>query len=102
MTTGNVCLTGWLQPVLNKERLRIASPVFKLLLCRCDEANDASRLGNNEIKPLKQTGLSSVTKNRTLIYPSQTNLIEQRTAADTGMVHGQNWNKEEQGADADV
>jgi hypothetical protein len=33
----NVCLTGWLQPVLNKERLRIASPVFKLLLCRCDE-----------------------------------------------------------------
>jgi hypothetical protein len=43
----NVCLTGWLQPVLNKERLRIASPVFKLLLCRCDEASDASRLGNN-------------------------------------------------------
>ncbi|WP_270809777.1 hypothetical protein, partial [Aeromonas sp. QDB18] len=38
----------------------------------------------------------------TYIYPSQTNLIEQRTAADTGMVHGQNWNKEEQGADADV
>ncbi len=33
----NVCLTGWLQPVLNKERLLIASPVFKLLLCRCDE-----------------------------------------------------------------
>jgi len=29
----NVCLTGWLQPVLDKERLRIASPVFKLLLC---------------------------------------------------------------------
>ncbi len=25
-------LTGWLQPVLNKERLRIASPVLKLLL----------------------------------------------------------------------
>ncbi len=47
----NVCLTGWLQPVLNKERLRIASPVFKLLLCRCDEASNASRLGNNEIKP---------------------------------------------------
>jgi hypothetical protein len=68
----------------------------------CNEAGYDSRLGNNEIKPLKQTGLSSVTKNRTLIYPSQTNLIEQRTAADTGMVHGQNWNKEEQGADADV
>ena len=45
----NVCLTGWLQPVLNKERLRIASPVFKLLLCRCDETGYASRLGNNEI-----------------------------------------------------
>ena len=60
----NVCLTGWLQPVLNKERLRIASPVFKLLLCRCGEANDASRLGNNEIKPMKHIGLNSVTKNR--------------------------------------
>jgi hypothetical protein len=33
----NVCLTGWLQPVLDKERLLIASPVFKLLLCRYDE-----------------------------------------------------------------
>ena len=62
----NVCLTGWLQPVLNKERLRIASPVFKLLLCRCDEASDASRLGNNEIKPMKQIGLNNVMKNRTL------------------------------------
>ncbi len=29
-----VCLTGWLQSVLNNERLRIARPVFKLLLCR--------------------------------------------------------------------
>jgi hypothetical protein len=88
--------------VLNKERLRIASPVFKLLLCRCDEAGDASRLGNNEIKPMKQIGLNSVTKNRTLIYQSQPNLITQRIAADVGMVHGPNWNKEEQGADADV
>jgi hypothetical protein len=61
----NVCLTGWLQPVLNKERLRIASPVFKLLLCRCDEAGDASRFGNSEIKPMKQIGLNSVMKNRT-------------------------------------
>jgi hypothetical protein len=52
--------------VLKKERLRIASPVFKLLLCRCDEAGDASRLGNNEIQPLKQIGLNSVAKNRTL------------------------------------
>jgi hypothetical protein len=40
--------------MLNKERLLIASPVFKLLLCRCDEASDASRLGNNETKPMKR------------------------------------------------
>ena len=100
----NVCLTGWLQPVLNKERLRIgiASPVFKLLLCRCDDANNASRLGNNEIQPMKQIGLNRVTKNRTLIYPSQANLIIQRTAAAAGVVHGITWNKEEQGDDADV
>ena len=52
----------------------------------CNEAGYDSRLGNNEIKPLKQTGLSSVTKNRTLIYPSQADLIKQRTAADVGMV----------------
>jgi hypothetical protein len=88
--------------VLNKERLRIASPVFKLLLCRCDEAGNASRLGNNEIKPPKQIGLNSVTKNRTPIYQSQPNLIKQRTAADMGMIPGFIWNKEEQGADADV
>jgi hypothetical protein len=98
----NVCLTGWLQPELNKERLRIASPVFKLLLCRCDEIGNASRLGNNEIKPPKQIGLNSVTKNRTLQYPNLTNSIKQRTAADVGMVSGPYWNKEEQGADADV
>jgi hypothetical protein len=41
----NVCLTGWLQPVLDKERLRIASPVLKLLLCRCDETGNAKPLG---------------------------------------------------------
>jgi len=51
---------------------------------------------------MKQIGLNSVTKNRTLIYPNQPNLIKQRTAADAGMVHGFIWNKEEQGADADV
>ena len=102
LNTPNVCLTGWLQPVLNKERLRIASPVFKLLLCRCDEAGDANRLGNNETKPPKQIGLNSVTTNRTLKYPNQLNLITLRTAADTGMVHGFTWNKEEQGAGADV
>jgi len=98
----NVCLTGWLQPMLNKERLRIASPVFKLLLCRCDEAGNASRLGNNEIKPPKRIWLNSVTKNRTLICANQPNLIKQRTAADACMVHGFIWNKEEQGADADI
>jgi len=88
--------------VLNKERLRIASPVFKLLLCRCDVASDASCLGNNEIKLMKQIGLNSVTKNRTLIYQNQTNLTKQRTAANVGVVLGFIWNKEEQGADADV
>jgi hypothetical protein len=98
----NVCLTGWPQPVLNKERLRIASPVFKLLLCRCDEAGDASRLGNNEIKPPKEIGLNSVTKNITLKYPNLNNLIKQRIAADVGMILGFIWNKEEQGAEADV
>jgi hypothetical protein len=98
----NVCLTGWLQPVLNKERLRIASPVFKLLLCRCDETGNASRLGNNEIEPLKHIELNSVTKNRTPNNPIKPNLMEQRTAADAGMVLGFIWNKEEQGADADV
>ncbi|GAA4501427.1 hypothetical protein GCM10023095_24530 [Pseudaeromonas paramecii] len=72
------------------------------MLCRCDETSDASRLGNNEIKPMKQIGLNSVTKNRTLIYQIQANLITQRTAADAGMVIGFIWNKEEQGADADV
>jgi len=59
-------------------------------------------LGNNEIELMKQIGLNSVTKNRTLIYPNQPNLIKQRTAADAGMVLGFIWNKEEQGADADV
>ena len=98
----NVCLTGWLQPVLDKERLRIASPVFKLLLCRCDKIGNANRLGNNEIELMKQIGLNSVTKNRTLKYPNLTNLIKQRTAADTGMILGFTWNKEDQGVDADV
>ena len=88
--------------MLGKERLRIASPVFKLLLCRCDEAGDTSRLGNNETKLMKRIGLNSVTKNRTLHFPNPPNLIKQRTAADAGMVHGFICNKEEQGADADV
>jgi hypothetical protein len=59
-------------------------------------------LGNDEIKPMKRIGLNSVTKNRTLQYPSQPNLIKQRIAADAGMVLGFIWNKEEQGVDADV
>jgi hypothetical protein len=88
--------------VLNKERLLIASPVFKLLLCRCDETSNTSRLGNNEIEPMKQIGLSSVTKNRTLQFPNPHSLIKQRTAVDAGMVLGFIWNKEEQGAGADV
>ena len=88
--------------MLNKERLHIASPVFKLLLCRCDKTSNASRLGNNEIKPLKRIGLNNVTKNRTLIYQNQTNRIKQRTGADVGMVLGFIWNKEEQRADADI
>ncbi len=75
---------------------------LNFLLCRCDEAGDVSRLGDNEIKPLKQTGLNSATKNRAPYQPSQPNLIKQRTAADVGMVHGFTWNKEEQGAGADV
>jgi len=78
----NVCLTGWLQPVLDKERLRIASPVFKLFLCRCDETSYTSCLGNNEIKPMKRLAMNSVTKKRTLIYQNLTNPIKQRTAAD--------------------
>ena len=51
---------------------------------------------------MKQIGMNSVTKNRTLQYPSPPNLIKQRTAADVGMILGFIWNKEEQGADADV
>jgi hypothetical protein len=75
---------------------------LNFLLCRCTKTGYASRLGNNETKPMKQIGLNSVTKNRTLIYPSQADLITQRTAADMGMVLGFIWNKEEQGDGADV
>ena len=74
---------------------------LNFLLCRCDEAGDASRLGNNEIKLLKPIGLNSVTKDRALQYPNSLNPIKQRTAADAGMVHGFTWNKEEQGAGPD-
>jgi hypothetical protein len=60
--------------VLNKERLLIASPVFKLLLCRCDETGYASRLGNNEIQLPKLIGLNSVTKKTALLLESKLNL----------------------------
>ena len=69
---------------------------------RRDEASDASRLGNNEIEPPKLIGLNGVTKNRAPNNPIKPNPMEQRTAADVGMVYGPNWNKEELGADADV
>jgi len=69
---------------------------------RRDETSNASRLGNNEIKLMKRIGLNSVTKNRTLNNRIKRNLLEQRIAADVGMVHGFTWNKEELGADADV
>jgi len=69
---------------------------------RRDETGYASRLGNNEIKPMKRIGLNSVTKNRTLQYPNQPNLIKQRTATDACMVLGFIWNKGEQSADSDV
>ena len=72
------------------------------MLCRCDEASDARRLGNNETMPPKAMGLNSVRKNRILICANQPNLIKQRTAADVGMILGFIWNKEEQGVDADV
>jgi len=59
-------------------------------------------LGHNEIEPMKQIALNSVTKNRTPKYPNLTKPIKQRTAADVDMVLGFIWNKEEQGTDADV
>jgi len=75
---------------------------LNFLLCRCIETGYVSRLSNNEIEPPKRIGLNSGTKNRTLQYLNQPNLIQQRTAGDAGMVLGLIWNKEEQAADADV
>jgi hypothetical protein len=37
---------------------------LNFLLCSSVNISDASRLGNNEIKPMKQIGLNGVTKNR--------------------------------------
>jgi hypothetical protein len=50
------------------------------LLCRCDEAGYASRLGNNEIQPPKRIGLNSAMKNRAPNNPVKPNLLEQRRA----------------------
>jgi hypothetical protein len=51
---------------------------LNFLLCRCDETSYASRLGNNETKPMQQISLTSVMKNRAPNYQSQPNLMEQR------------------------
>jgi hypothetical protein len=53
---------------------------LNFLLCRCDETGYASRLGNNEIQPMKQIGLNSVMKNRAPNDPIKPNLMEQRRA----------------------
>jgi hypothetical protein len=51
---------------------------LNFLLCRCNKTSYASRLGNNEIKPMKQIGLNSAMKNRTPNNPIKPNLLEQR------------------------
>jgi hypothetical protein len=53
---------------------------LNFLLCRCIETGYASRLGNNEIEPMKQIGLNSVMKNRAPNNPIKPNLMEQRRA----------------------
>jgi hypothetical protein len=53
---------------------------LNFLLCRCNETSYASRLGNNEIKPMKLIGLNSATKNRAPNNPIKSNLLEQRRA----------------------
>ena len=60
---------------------------LNFLLCSSVNISDASRLGNNESKPMQRIELNSVTKNRTPNNPIKPNLLEQRTAADAGMVH---------------
>jgi hypothetical protein len=51
---------------------------LNFLLCRCTETGYASRLSNNEIKPMKLINLNSVMKNRTPNNPIKPNLMEQR------------------------
>jgi hypothetical protein len=53
---------------------------LNFLLCRCHETSYASRLGNNEIQPMKQIGLNSAMKNRAPNCPIKPNLLEQRRA----------------------
>jgi hypothetical protein len=53
---------------------------LNFLLCRCNETGYASRLGNNETKPMQQINLNSVMKNRTPNNAIKPNLLEQRRA----------------------
>jgi hypothetical protein len=53
---------------------------LNFLLCRDNETSYASRLSNNEIKPMKQIGLNSAMKNKTPNDPFKPNLMEQRRA----------------------
>jgi hypothetical protein len=53
---------------------------LNFLLCRCTETGYASRLGNNETKPMKQIGLNSAMKNRVPNFQIKPNLLEQRRA----------------------
>jgi hypothetical protein len=53
---------------------------LNFLLCRYNETSYASRLGNNEIKSMKQIGLNSAMKNRAPNNPIKPNLMEQRRA----------------------
>jgi hypothetical protein len=51
---------------------------LNFLLCRDNETSYASRLSNNEIKPMKLIGLNSAMKNRAPNNPIKSNLLEQR------------------------
>jgi hypothetical protein len=51
---------------------------LNFLLCRCNETGYASRLGNNEIPPMKHIEPNSAMKNRAPNNPIKSNLLEQR------------------------
>jgi hypothetical protein len=51
---------------------------LNFLLCRCYETSYASRLGNNEIPPMKHIESNSAMKNRAPNNPIKSNLLEQR------------------------